>query len=189
MNESTPSSSGVQKELEDFYAWQDNQGVDDDEVNDEEVSPELLDEVYRNVMTSDELQRMQDALNDIQIVWESRKEDLTLQIPKKPAPVFQSCVRNLKIPPMSLVNQDLFYLKYGNSEAKKYVPSLHKIHAFPFPEDDLEELNTRWVRKTIKRFNLYARYVVDHWKNPWAQQGHIRRQLKTRDDPEVVYFE
>ncbi|GJU34525.1 hypothetical protein Tco_1182879 [Tanacetum coccineum] len=65
MNESTPSSSGVQKELEDFYAWQDNQGVDDDEVNDEEVSPELLDEVYRNVMTSDELQRMQDILNDM----------------------------------------------------------------------------------------------------------------------------
>ncbi|GJU34526.1 hypothetical protein Tco_1182880 [Tanacetum coccineum] len=48
---------------------------------------------------------------------------------------------------------------------------------------------TRWVRNTIKRFNLYERYVVDHWKNPWAQQGHIRRQLKTRDDPEVVYFE
>ncbi|GKC43207.1 hypothetical protein Tco_1060929 [Tanacetum coccineum] len=67
---------------------------------------------------------------------------------------------------MSLVNQDLFYLKYGNYEAKKYVPSLHKIHAFPFPEDDLEELNTRW-----------------------AQQGHIKRQQKTRDDPEVVYSE
>ncbi|GJU25194.1 hypothetical protein Tco_1163815 [Tanacetum coccineum] len=45
---------------------------------------------------------------------------------------------------MSLVNQDLFYLKYGNSESKIYVPSLHKIHAFLFPEDDLKELNTRW---------------------------------------------
>ncbi|GJX03379.1 hypothetical protein Tco_0189295 [Tanacetum coccineum] len=67
---------------------------------------------------------------------------------------------------MSLVNQDLLYLKYVNSEAKKYVPSLHKIHVFPFPEDDLEELNTSW-----------------------SQQGHIRRQLKTRDDHEVVYSE
>ncbi|GJY21966.1 hypothetical protein Tco_0394532 [Tanacetum coccineum] len=45
---------------------------------------------------------------------------------------------------MSLVNQYLFYFKNGNSEARKYVTSLHKIHAYPFPEDDLEELNTRW---------------------------------------------
>ncbi|GJV88711.1 hypothetical protein Tco_1532649 [Tanacetum coccineum] len=40
-------------------------GIDDDEVHDEEVSPELLDEVSGNVMTSDELQRMQDALNSM----------------------------------------------------------------------------------------------------------------------------
>ncbi|GJZ35042.1 hypothetical protein Tco_0580859 [Tanacetum coccineum] len=55
---------------------------------------------------------------------------------------------------------------------------------FLFLKNDLEERNTRWVKKIIKRFNMYARYVVDHWKSPWAQQGHIRRQLKTRDDPE-----
>ncbi|GJY21967.1 hypothetical protein Tco_0394533 [Tanacetum coccineum] len=80
----------------------DDQGVDDDEIPDEEVSPKLLNEVSRKIMNSDELQRMQDAMNDMlrsrcesgdehqyhldqmqsymesQIVWESGEEDLTL---------------------------------------------------------------------------------------------------------------
>ncbi|GJT10671.1 hypothetical protein Tco_0857713 [Tanacetum coccineum] len=46
---------------------------------------------------------------------------------------------------MSLVNQDLFYLKYGNSGKRKHIPSPHKIHVVPFPKNDLEELNTRWI--------------------------------------------
>ncbi|GJT56899.1 zf-CCHC domain-containing protein [Tanacetum coccineum] len=46
---------------------------------------------------------------------------------------------------MFLWNKDLLYLKNGNIEAKKYVLSLHKIHATPFREDDLEEILTRWV--------------------------------------------
>ncbi|GKC85442.1 hypothetical protein Tco_1141159, partial [Tanacetum coccineum] len=48
-------------------------------------------------------------------------------------------------------------------------------------------MNTRWVRKTIKRFNLYVRYVVEHWKSLWANQDRIRRQQKQRDDYEEVY--
>ncbi|GJU11466.1 hypothetical protein Tco_1133862 [Tanacetum coccineum] len=54
----------------------DGQDTDDDEVPDEEVSPELLDEVSGNVMTSDELQRMQGALNSmdvIQVVYTEKK--------------------------------------------------------------------------------------------------------------------
>ncbi|GJU86605.1 hypothetical protein Tco_1294151 [Tanacetum coccineum] len=181
MDESTPSSSGTLEQLEDFDAWQDDQGIDDDEVPSEECHQNCEEHQYH-------LDQMKSYMES-QIVWESRKEDLTLQIPKKPSPVFQSCERNPKILPMSLVNQDLFYLMNGNSEERKYVPSLHKIHAFLFLENDLEELNTRWVKKTIKRFNMYARYVVDHWKSPCAQQAHIRRQLKQRDDPEEVYSE
>ncbi|GJX03378.1 hypothetical protein Tco_0189294, partial [Tanacetum coccineum] len=65
MNESTPSGSSTQEQLEDFDAWQDGQGTDDDDVPDEEVSTELLDEVSGKVMTSDELQTMQDALSDM----------------------------------------------------------------------------------------------------------------------------
>ncbi|GJU94628.1 hypothetical protein Tco_1319384 [Tanacetum coccineum] len=142
------SSAKRQKTSEHGTYTRDDQGIDDDEVPSEEVSPELLAKSYM----------------ESQIVWESKEEE-TLKIPKKLTPVFQSCVRNPKIPLMSLVNQDLFYLKNANSETRKYVPSLHKIHAFSFLENDLEELNTRWVKKTIKR------------------------QLKMRDDSEKVYSE
>ncbi|GKD13756.1 hypothetical protein Tco_1198163, partial [Tanacetum coccineum] len=76
---------------------------------------------------------------------------------------------------------------YGNSGTRKYIPSLHKIHAIPFLENDLEELNTRWVKKTIKRFDLYTRYVIDHCKSPWAHQDHIRRQHKKIDNPDEVH--
>ncbi|GJT18078.1 hypothetical protein Tco_0876784 [Tanacetum coccineum] len=141
-------------------------------------------------MTSDDIQIMQNAINIMmrdrcnlgkehqyhhdqmesymrnQNVWESREEDLTMQIPKKPALVYLSYARNPKIPPMSLVNRDLFYLKYGKSGIRKYIPSLYKIHVVPFPEDDLEELNTKWVKKTIKKFNHYARYVFDQGYEP-----------------------
>ncbi|GKC15686.1 hypothetical protein Tco_1012468 [Tanacetum coccineum] len=85
--------------------------IDDDEVPSEEVLPELLAEVSGKEMTTDDLQRIQNALNvmmrsqydsgeehqyhldqmksciESQIVWESRKEDLTLQIPHKPTQI------------------------------------------------------------------------------------------------------
>ncbi|GJX81386.1 hypothetical protein Tco_0330867 [Tanacetum coccineum] len=65
MDETTPYGSGTQEQLEEFDAWQDGHGIDDDDVPNEEVSLELLDEVARKVMTSDELQRMQEALDDM----------------------------------------------------------------------------------------------------------------------------
>ncbi|GJY13362.1 hypothetical protein Tco_0382671 [Tanacetum coccineum] len=46
------------------------------------------------------------------IVWESRKERLNLPTSKKKALVVHSCQRDLKAPPMTLLNQDLFYLKH-----------------------------------------------------------------------------
>ncbi|GJX62300.1 hypothetical protein Tco_0295200 [Tanacetum coccineum] len=148
--DSYQTKSSTQEQQEEFDAWSDDQGTDDDKVPFEEVSPELMAEMSGNRMkwvpTTDDQKRI--------------KEDLTLQIPKKPVLVFQSCKRDPNAPPMYLVNKDIFYLKNGNYGTRKYVLSLHKIHAFSFPENDLEELNTRWVRKQIKRFNMYAQYAV-----------------------------
>ncbi|GJW58187.1 hypothetical protein Tco_0104918 [Tanacetum coccineum] len=179
-DESNCSSSGTQEHLDEFDAWMDGFGTDDDEIPSEEVS--LLEEVSGKV---DELQ-MQNAMNDM-MRERFKKEDLTLKIPKKPALVYQSCERDPKAQPMTLINQDLFYLKYNNPRSKKYVLSLHKYPVVPFPENDLEELTSRWVRKRFKRFNFYARYSVEHWKNLWAKQYHIKRQAKKRDNPDEVY--
>ncbi|GJY84556.1 hypothetical protein Tco_0497932 [Tanacetum coccineum] len=98
------------------------------------------------------------------IVWESGKERLSFLTPQKPALVYHNCQRDPKAPPITLLNQDLFYLKYGKLGAKKYTLSLHKFPVVPFPNDDIEEQTSKW--------------------NLWAKQDHIRRQKELRDKPE-----
>ncbi|GJU76244.1 hypothetical protein Tco_1273314 [Tanacetum coccineum] len=48
-------------------------------------------------------------------------------------------------PALSLINQDLLYLKKGNSGPEKIVLSLHKFPAIIFNDDDIEERTSRWV--------------------------------------------
>nr|GEV86753.1 hypothetical protein [Tanacetum cinerariifolium] len=74
-----------------------------------------------------------------------KKERMSIQALEKQAPVYHSCQRDPKAPPMTLMNQDLFYLKYGNSRPKKYTLSLHKYPAVPFLEVDIEERTSRWL--------------------------------------------
>ncbi|GJX09524.1 hypothetical protein Tco_0199383 [Tanacetum coccineum] len=95
-----------------------------------EVSQELLEEMSGEIDKA----QLQKAIDK-----ESRKERLSLPTPNKPSPVYHSCQRDPKAPPMTLLNQDLFYLKYGNSRSKKYTLSLHKYPAVSFPDDDIEE--------------------------------------------------
>ncbi|GKA82556.1 hypothetical protein Tco_0789304 [Tanacetum coccineum] len=102
MDESNPSGSGevneaqLQKPVNDMLRVQCNSGED---------HQYHLDQMH-NYLKSD-------------IVWESRKEDLLLQIPKKPALLYQSFERDPKAPPMTLLNQYLFYLKHGHEH--KYI--------------------------------------------------------------------
>ncbi|GJS67475.1 hypothetical protein Tco_0682039 [Tanacetum coccineum] len=111
-------------------------GTDDDEVPDDKVSQELLEQMSREIDEA-QLQKVNYLKSDI--IWESRKERLTLPTPKKKASVVHSCQRDPKAPPMTLLNQDLFYLKHGNSGSNKYILSLHKYPAVPFPDNDIKE--------------------------------------------------
>ncbi|GKG06387.1 hypothetical protein Tco_0326473, partial [Tanacetum coccineum] len=75
--------------------------------------------------------------------------------------VVQSCQRDPKAPVLSLVNQNLLYLKKGSAGPEKIMMSLYKFPAviFPaviFPDDDIEERTSRWVDKCVKKFNPYA---------------------------------
>ncbi|GKB50203.1 hypothetical protein Tco_0900956 [Tanacetum coccineum] len=90
------------------------------------------------------------------IVWESKKEILSSLYPQNPTPVVQSCRRDLKAPALSLVNQDLLYLKKGNSGSKKYVLSLHKFPAVIFLDDDIEERTSRCVDKCVKKKKMFS---------------------------------
>ncbi|GJW56852.1 hypothetical protein Tco_0103583 [Tanacetum coccineum] len=112
-------------------------------------------------------------------------EDLTLQVPDNPAPVYQGCDRNPNALTRYLYNKYIFYLKYGNSKTRKYVLALHKIHVIPFPKNDLEELKSRWVRKVIKKIKHDTLFIIG--KVCWLRFLTIRGKLVKRSDPYEVF--
>ncbi|GJT16245.1 hypothetical protein Tco_0874951 [Tanacetum coccineum] len=65
--------------------------------------------------------------------------------------------------------------------------SLHKLPVVIFPNDDIEERTSRWVEKCVKKFNPYARYNVEHWKNLHAKIFYIKKQKEPGMPKEVVY--
>ncbi|GKB77191.1 hypothetical protein Tco_0944086 [Tanacetum coccineum] len=183
-----------------------------DEVIPEDVTPELIAEsqnVDKRVPTIFDHARMEATLRDSlsnlsrnaeeyayhleqstsfmenQIVWESRKQDILRTIPK--TLIFYGPQRNPNEPPRPLYNKYLFFLKYGNTKEKKYILSLHKIHAEEFPEPDLEEKLNRWVRKEFKTFNENARLSIQHWKDSWHKRVYKQNQKKVKKNPKDYY--
>ncbi|GJY71471.1 hypothetical protein Tco_0475174 [Tanacetum coccineum] len=158
---------------------------------DEAKLKKMADEMLRQRCTSgDEHQYHIDQMKNFlqsDIVWESRKEILVSPHPRKITPLVQSCQRDPEAPALSLINQDLLYLKKGNSGPEKIVLSLHKFPAIVFNDDDIEERTSRWVNKCIKKFNPYARYGVENWKNPHAKIFYIRRQKEPGRPKEEIY--
>ncbi|GJV94505.1 hypothetical protein Tco_1546082 [Tanacetum coccineum] len=114
-------------------------------------------------------------------------EMIEIDILERITPLVQSCQRDPEAPALSLINQDLLYLKKGNSGPEKIVLSLHKFPAIVFNDDDIEERTSRWVNKCIKKFNPYARYGVENWKNPHAKIFYIRRQKEPGRPKEEIY--
>ncbi|GJT83633.1 retrovirus-related pol polyprotein from transposon TNT 1-94 [Tanacetum coccineum] len=151
----------------------------------------VADEMLRQRCTSgDEHQYHIDQMKNFlesDIVWESRKEILVSPHPRKATPLVLSCQRDPEAPALSLINQDLLYLKKGSSGSEKIVLSLYKFPAVIFNDDDIEERTSRWVNKCVNKFNPYARYGVKHWKNPHAKIFYIRKQKEPGKAKEVVY--
>ncbi|GJU38407.1 hypothetical protein Tco_1191364 [Tanacetum coccineum] len=164
------STLGNQEHDDDFDFWTDSYASDDDEIPTKQVSQDIMEEIS---LTIDEakLKKMADEMlrqrctsgdehqyhidqmkNFLQsdIVWESRKEILDSPHPRKATPLVLSCQRNPDAPALSLINQDLLYLKKGNSGPEKIVLSLHKFPAVIFNDDDIEERTSRWVNKKQK---------------------------------------
>ncbi|GJS53480.1 hypothetical protein Tco_0626842 [Tanacetum coccineum] len=157
-------------------------------INEAELK-KIADEMLRQRCTSgDEHQyRSDEEILKSDIVWERRKEILASPHPRKTTPLVQSCQRDPEAPALSLINQDLLYLKKGNSGPEKIVLSLHKFLAIILIDVDIEEQNFRWMNKCVKKFNPYSRYGVEHWKNPHAKIFYIKRQKEPGKTKEVVY--
>ncbi|GJW39000.1 hypothetical protein Tco_0064845 [Tanacetum coccineum] len=147
------------QELEDDYDfWTDSYASDDDEIPSKKVSQDIIEEVS---LTIDE----------------ANLKKMAKEI----------CQRDPEAPALSLINQDLLYLKKGSLGPEKIVLSLHKFPAIIFNDDDIEERTSKWVNKYVKKFNTYARYGVEHWKNPHAKIFYIRKQKEPGKPKEEVY--
>ncbi|GJS99873.1 hypothetical protein Tco_0821043 [Tanacetum coccineum] len=186
-----PSTSGNQEQDDEFYFWTNSYASDDDEIPTKQVSQDIMEEIS---LTIDEakLKKMADEMlrqrctsgdehqyhidqmkNFLQsdIVWESRKEILVSPHPRKITPLVQSCQRDPEAPALSLINQDLLYLKKGNSGPEKIVLSLHKFLAIVFNDDDIEERTSRWeternledkgrdLIQTLRSFHVHTRLL------------------------------
>ncbi|GJT44741.1 hypothetical protein Tco_0953456 [Tanacetum coccineum] len=163
-----PSTSGNQEQEDDYDFWTDSYASDDDAIPSKQVSQDIMkevsltidetklkkmaDEMLRQRCTSgDEHQYHIDQMNNFlqsDIVWKSRKEILVSPHPRKTTPL----------------------------DLEKIVLSLHKFPTIIFNDDDIEERTSKGVNKCVKKFNPYARYGVEHWKNPHAKIFYIRKQ-------------
>ncbi|GKA32609.1 hypothetical protein Tco_0718976 [Tanacetum coccineum] len=119
-----------QEQEDDYDFWTDSYASDDDEIPSKQVSQDIMEEVSLTIHGA-KLKKMADEM-------------LRQRYPEAPA--------------LSLINQDLLYLKKGSSGPEKIVLSLHKFPTIIFNDDDIEERTSRWVNKCVKKFNPYARY-------------------------------
>ncbi|GKB49939.1 hypothetical protein Tco_0900692 [Tanacetum coccineum] len=176
---SSQTKSSTQQSQQEYDPWSGDQETD-------EASLEFLVEIsgkgMKWVPTCADQKRIKAAFDNMMKI-----QCGLVKILDNPTPIYQGCDRNLNAPTRYLYNKDFFYWKYMNSETRKYVLLLHKIHVISFPESDLEELKSRWVRKVIKKFKLEAQYVVHHRKSLWAKIANIRGQLVERSNPYEVY--
>ncbi|GJS03860.1 hypothetical protein Tco_0320368 [Tanacetum coccineum] len=176
------STSGNQEQVDDYDFWTDSYALDDDEIPMKQVSQDIMEEVSLTIdeaklkKIADEMLRQRCTSRDehqyhidqmknflkSDIVWESRKEILVSLHPQKTTPLVQSCQRDPEAPTLSLINQDLLYLK-------KERPGPEKI-----------------VNKCVKKFNPYARYGVEHWKNPHAKIFYIKKQKEPGKPKEEI---
>ncbi|GJX67667.1 hypothetical protein Tco_0303394 [Tanacetum coccineum] len=180
--EQAPSTSGNQEQDDDFDFWTNSYASDDDEVPTKQVSQDIIEEVS---LTIDEakLRKMVDEMLRHRCT-SGDKHPYHIDQMKN---FLKSDIIYPEAPALSLINQDLLYLKKGNSGPEKIVLSLHKFPAVIFNDDDIEERTSRWVNKCVRKFNPYARYGVEHWKNPHAKIFYIRKQKEPGKPKEEVY--
>ncbi|GJS39561.1 hypothetical protein Tco_0564604 [Tanacetum coccineum] len=143
---------------------------------DEAKLKKMADEMLRQRCTSgDEHQYHIDQMKNFlqsDIVWESRKEIIVSPHPRKITPLVQSCQRDPEAPALSLINQDLLYLKKGNSGPEKIILSLHKFLAIVFNDDDIEERTSRWKEPRRPKEEIYSNSKIVQVIKTYWELGH-----------------
>ncbi|GJY48026.1 putative ribonuclease H-like domain-containing protein, partial [Tanacetum coccineum] len=132
--EQAPSTSRNQEQDDDFDFWIDSYASDDDEILMKQVSQDIMEEVS---LTIDEakLRKMADEM--------LRQRCTSGDEHQYHIDQMKNFLKNPEALVLSLINQDLLYLKKGNSRPEKIVLSLHKFPAVIFNDDDIKELFIR----------------------------------------------
>ncbi|GKC55499.1 hypothetical protein Tco_1078244 [Tanacetum coccineum] len=174
--EQAPLTSDNQEQDDDFDFWTDSYASDDDEIPMNQVSQDIMEEVS---LTIDEakLRKMTDEML-IQRCTSGDEHQYHIDQIKN----FLKSDIVWETPALSLINQDLLYLKKGNYGPEKIVLSLHKFPAVVFNDDDIEERTSRWVNKYVRKFNPYARYDLTKDEAEYLKlfEEEIEERLKHR---------
>ncbi|GJV69104.1 putative reverse transcriptase domain-containing protein [Tanacetum coccineum] len=95
------------------------------------------------------------------------------------------CQRDPKTPALSLVNQDLLYLKKGNPESEKFVLSLHKFPAVIFLDDDIEERTSRKAKEEVYS-NLKIVQVIKTYKELEHEHKFVTEIIVRRENGSIL---
>ncbi|GJU82958.1 hypothetical protein Tco_1285323 [Tanacetum coccineum] len=83
---------------------------------------------------------------------------------------------------LSLINQDLWYLKKGNSGPEKIVLSLHKFPAVIFNDDDMEEQTSAWETERAwenQRKSLFELKIIHVSMDIWDLYNDMGKSALT----------
>nr|GEY65702.1 hypothetical protein [Tanacetum cinerariifolium] len=123
-----------QEQVDDYDFWNDSYALDDDEIPIKQVSQDIMEEVSLNIdeaklkKIADEMLRQRCTSGDEHQYHIDQMKNF-----------LKSNIRDPEAPALSLINQDLLYLKKGNSGTDKIVLLLHKFPAVVFNDDDIED--------------------------------------------------
>ncbi|GJU97619.1 hypothetical protein Tco_1326890, partial [Tanacetum coccineum] len=160
VEEPSPSTSGNQEQDDEFDFWTDSYASDDDEIPTKQVSQDIMEEISLIIdeaklkKMADEMLRQRCTSGD-----EHQKEILVSSYLQKITPLVQSCQRDPEAPALSLINQDLLYLKKGNSGPEKIVLSLHKDISSNFFNMMILKNELPWNKQGL--IMLLQRYAMD----------------------------
>ncbi|GJS09876.1 hypothetical protein Tco_0366672 [Tanacetum coccineum] len=170
--ELAPSTSGNQEQDDNFDFWTDSYASDDDEIPSKQVSQDIMEEVS---LTIDEakLRKMAD---------EMLRQRCTL------GDEHQYHINQMK----NFLKSDIVWESRKeiiiSPHPRKTTPLVHSCQKDPeAPALSLIKQDLLWVNKYVKKFNPYARYGVEHWKNPHAKIFYIRKQKDHGKSKEEIY--
>nr|GEU87664.1 mitochondrial import receptor subunit TOM6 homolog [Tanacetum cinerariifolium] len=173
MDESTPSGSGTQEELEDFDAWLNEKCINDDEIPTEEVTLEISAEVSEKEMTSDDIQRMQNTVN---IMMRDRCNSDHIRRQQKKRDNLDEAHSDVKIVEVVNVQFDQGYgpeymimiaIKRTNGKYSEFAESDYKY----LQKNDNEDMNLMCINGIIKDYRQTGLKIQSYCTDP-----HISRK-------------